>query len=288
MSCPKILYKYRSVCTALPIITTQRVKIAAPIKFNDPFEMAAIISSPIDPEVYRSFILHPDSIHRMYQNEQPKIPLYKYIEIITRNVDRLREMTGDQFKTIIETELNEARNRMFTFCLSEPNADILMWAHYADEHKGIVVGFTTEGWGTNEGWAATGNMGSNGFIRIKYQDERAQLSMDHIADIADSGKRKTAFEDAYTVKSKHWEYEGEYRCFFNRDHPNIIPDSRGELHLLRIQPEQISEIIFGVRCSPEDRKRAREEAQKAGLTHVRFREASLNPKLFKIDITDSV
>ncbi|MGG6325606.1 DUF2971 domain-containing protein [Vibrio cholerae] len=68
---------------------------------------------------------------------------------------------------------------------SETHDNLLMWAHYADNHSGIVVGFD----GNHEWFKA--------LHRVRYRKERNTEFMD--------------FNDPYLYKSDEWSYEKEHR-----------------------------------------------------------------------------
>jgi hypothetical protein len=81
--------------------------------------------------------------------------------------------------------------RFGVLCFSEDKADVLQWAHYADRHKGICLGFDV-----------TGSQGK--FGRVQYVAER--FPFPEKPDLAFSWK-------LLSTKFKAWEYEREWRVF---------------------------------------------------------------------------
>ncbi len=76
-------------------------------------------------------------------------------------------------------------------CFSEDKADVLQWAHYADRHKGICLGFDVSG-------------SEEKFGRVQYVAER--FPFPERPDLAFSWK-------LLSTKSVAWKYEKEWRVF---------------------------------------------------------------------------
>lgn len=92
-------------------------------------------------------------------------------------------------------------NKRF-ICLSGSYNNSLMWAHYADKHKGVCLG-----------------------IDIKDDDVCKVTYSESILEIY--GKESLSLKDALsilTTKYKGWEYENEFRVFTNNIHEKFTPD----------------------------------------------------------------
>lgn len=150
MSNPERLYHFTATQFALDDLRNKRLKIAQFDDLNDAFELKSV--NLCDPDHARAF----DGI----------------------------ELVGFKgFKA-------EIAKRFGVLCFSESKADILQWAHYADHHRGICLGFDVSGDGK--------------FGQVKYVTER----------FAFPAKPDTAFSwDLLSTKSKAWEYEKEWRVF---------------------------------------------------------------------------
>jgi hypothetical protein len=180
-----------------------------------------------------------------------------------------------------QEDFAKAKARMFALCLSKVSDDLLMWAHYADEHQGIVIGFTTEGWGTKEA----------GFMPVRYQKDRATIPMNLGLSNSDPDKREAAYRTAYTTKSPHWCYEQEWRIFFKPRGTAFqgIRTANGDILFFYIFPiGQVREIIFGQRCPAKEILRMKQAAIAAGATHCRFSQVSLHATRFELEIKDSI
>lgn len=76
-----------------------------------------------------------------------------------------------------------------------------MWAHYADNHKGICLGFDVR---------ACREDGEPYSVKMKY---RKQLTSMDDRVLKDRVYNRKVLEIAKTTKSEHWMYEDEWRCW---------------------------------------------------------------------------
>lgn len=112
--------------------------------------------------------------------------------------------------------------------------NILMWAHYADSHKGICIKyrFPTK-MSMLEGPVLTC------FGDVIYTDDMSSIY-----------KKKSINEnDAFFAKAKDWEYENELRyLYFNK------ADCGSEHNTVQMNENYIEAVYFGVNCSDSDKK----------------------------------
>jgi hypothetical protein len=105
-----------------------------------------------------------------------------------------------------------------SLCLSNVWNNPLMWAYYADGHKGFVIGFDTK---------------------------NAALFPEPPRAVAYSRSRPTigygkSFDDSVYTKARYWEHEREWRAIRVEEYPDPI-------HLVSFPPEAIKEVILGDR-----------------------------------------
>lgn len=123
--------------------------------------------------------------------------------------------------------------RIRSFCTGKgdsPAQNVLMWAHYADEHKGFCIKYRLSDHFIKE--EETTDYSHMYLTKIHYQDERISVQVETI-------NTKLAF----ATKSKDWEYENEVRLIVYN--PNKTEDFYGiELD----DDSTIEAIYFGYRC----------------------------------------
>jgi hypothetical protein len=113
-------------------------------------------------------------------------------------------------------------------CMGKHWKSPVMWAHYADNHKGVCLGFDIE-----DCWPK----------QMKYEPER----MEQLIKIGEStgGLTEESLELVLTTKYEHWAYEEEWRLLLKLSDKDPI---NGEYYL-EIGPKLIlREIIVGARC----------------------------------------
>jgi hypothetical protein len=120
-------------------------------------------------------------------------------------------------------------------CLVGRNDCHLMWAHYADMHKGICLQFNGELPFFKEGTH-----------KVNYQAERPRFNRREFWRLTETEKRKV-MSDTLLTKPEQWDYEDEWRKIrLNR--------SAGTDEL---PPGALTRIILGARISSEHEEKIR-------------------------------
>jgi hypothetical protein len=127
--------------------------------------------------------------------------------------------------------------------LTEKPDNLLMWAHYAAEHTGFVIGFDT----SHEYWNNFGDEKGDdhaGVLRkVNYSDRRP--SPPHIAAASRT--------EMYFTKSREWEYEQEWRVFRSLVKPDHVIEQDDDLPicLFDFPKESVTQVFIGCRTSKE-------------------------------------
>ena len=135
------------------------------------------------------------------------------------------EMSDKDVRKAIEFEKSIIAKNKGLICFSENKYDPVQWAHYADNHKGVCLGF---------------DIPENKLNKVKYVSSRLAKST-----LDDPEKMKTLL----TTKFKHWEYEKEYRLVIdisNRSRNNglFFEKFKSEICLKEIYIGCRSELTF--------------------------------------------
>jgi hypothetical protein len=154
-------------------------------------------------------------------------------------------------------------------CYSEVADNLLMWSHYTDGHRGIVVEFDA----TKSFFATRVNL-----MPVSYGSERAS---------AKYVRKGFAFDELSVVtrKSLDWSYEREWRQLFPVKYCTKIHNPDGTAcFYVTIPSDAIASVIFGVRCRPELEKIIRDLKKREDLQHLRLSRAVLHERDFKINV----
>jgi hypothetical protein len=162
--------------------------------------------------------------------------------------------------------------------LTEKPDNLLMWAHYAAEHTGFLIGFDTSHAYWNNFGDERGNSHVGVLRKVAYSETRP--SPEHLAAMS--------LEQVYFTKSREWEYEQEWRVFRNVqqcDHA-IEFDNAPPVCLFNFPKDSVLQIIIGCRASDETAKaiadivKGTKEYEKTELLR-----AEIDPSAFKLNIS---
>jgi hypothetical protein len=227
------LYKYRSLATqeqqdrAADILINNRVFFANRHTFNDPFDCHI----PISWNVTREELIR--KLKSVYKEDGSPIPAESVEQYVAA---RIADGTVNELITtsVGHKAVDAVLNKFGVLCLSEKPNDILMWAHYADCHRGICVEFEV----TKETffWDALPVIYSEAYPHLK-----ATMSTQDLAD------------GLFRTKSNHWEYEKEWR---------IIGPCAG---LEEFSARSLTGVILGCQILPEVEKSVSEWLSRRGL-----------------------
>ncbi len=196
------------------VIRDNTIKFGTPNKFNDPFECMSVIG-------INSFNSTKKKIEELTQKSGKK----HSDGALLRAYDKIVGVSKTYYK-------EKSLSQHGLLCLSGTWDDILMWAHYSNDHKGVVAIFQF-----NKNHSFYDKM-----MKVQYKKGATYFDVEH----PNSAKK---FWESFSTKDPILEYENEYRV--------INPPS--ELHSFDgngIKPfprELLKGIIFGCRISHDVR-----------------------------------
>jgi Protein of unknown function (DUF2971) len=228
-----IIYRYRSFNKySIEELVNSEFYIKLPNEVNDPFDSKCIFDEMgTEADFRKHHMLCLKKQRPDLSDEQIRQEVDVFIE---SNQWRDREFTEDLFKSFRE-DTSEKFSKLAMVCFSKKNDDILMWSHYADEHKGFCLIF-----------------------------DRARLEASCHAPLYDMSYNRKKFgdlmeEDVIKIaqklvltKSKDWCYEKEVRM--------IIPIIPGKTvygirnaRFMKYSEEALIGVIFGCRMPYNDK-----------------------------------
>ena len=186
---PKRLYKYQALTIqTLANLSSRTLWFSAPIDFNDPFDCAAVALdttlSDVDAErafeLYRKRVADPAEFEERY---------------------RKNGAVSDSFREELlrgsESALQEIRDvRRGVACLAETWNDLLMWAHYANGHRGVCLEFDAS---------------ADPFSKARKVVYSPSVPLINSVRILTDKSSNELTEALYLTKSAHWGYEKEWR-----------------------------------------------------------------------------
>jgi hypothetical protein len=168
--------------------------------------------------------------------------------------------------------MRDIRRRMLILCLSENDRSILMWSHYADQHRGVVLGFDA---------TAMENGSKRPFEPVRYCDALPRLidseawSRSIVFGLPAPGLEGKEREWALT-KHTDWQYEREWRFVWISP-----PGTQGDYQDITFPRDALVEVVSGCRT---DATRSVELLALARAIHpaVRHYRISIHPSRFEL------
>lgn len=264
-------YKYRNADTRTEnILIEKEIWLSKPDQLNDPFECN--LTEFLDVEIKKhqdqiklnqlqGFIFNTKFLKMPFPNVERKHmkSIFKKIQKNKGNVEKQHRIVDSFLKEIGGVGFSNSNGQLEhtkqlfdnlgVFSLSETPLNQLMWAHYANSHSGLALGFkpVPESDLANPDYFQPVeyvevlpdidlNQGlMNGLNYIK--DNTGAIKSIPFVQINDPQIQKILF-----TKTADWTYEKEWRYLRNRSGMHPFP---GEL----------KEIIFGMKCPQEVRKK---------------------------------
>ena len=262
----RILYKYLPPAR-LDVLRDGRIRCAQPLLFNDPFESKPYITAMPQKEMMER--VSKVESERMDLSDEERVAILKVSE------------DPEHAAAVMAMMMTLFGAGVGILSLTEKRDNLLMWAHYAAEHTGYVIGFDT----THEYWNNFGDeKGSDhaGVLRkVDYSDQRP--SPKHLAAVSRT--------EMYFAKSREWEHEQEWRVFRVLEQPDHVIGHQNNLPicLFNFPRESVREVLVGCRASEETEKAIVEiVAGTKEYQKVDVLKAEIDPAEFKGDVPPAV
>lgn len=265
---PKYLYKFRDVKEMhINSLREEKLYLSKPTAFNDPTESIAYV----DPDEMVKYVFQFPNDAPVFKESEDED--YNYI---LKRTDLLN--TGLSY-----IQLN--RERVKILCLSETIDSPLMWSHYASEHKGFAIRYSTEiidipeCKNCDKCKRCICRRPGKPIFPVIYKDSRYNASVMAISRALYIDNNNGIDDQRYpfpllTVlqKSKTWSYEKEWR---------VICDNTDSTYF-SFKPDA---IFLGVRVEPQFALQLADIAKEKGISLYKM-EIDYFDKEFKLKYSD--
>ncbi len=261
-------FKYMTESTAKIVLENRTLRWSTASELNDPFDMQFDMSINVDRERMKAGAL--EKIWNLYSGTQP-IPvkntmgaMLELLRTATTNLTReeLTEKLGpaiaegyDRMLTRLPTTHANAEPEIATLkilSLTTKPDNNLMWTHYANEHRGVVMRFRSiPAFDSPYGMAKPMNYVSE--VPPFYSEKDL---VDIIAGVAKTNARDIIDKIIYT-KSADYAYEQEWRISTGSGRNKYAPFEDVPFGL-----NELDGIIFGLRTSDANKTEIQELAAK--------------------------
>lgn len=269
MAEPKILYKYLSANGFQRFWDSEKVRFTQLNQLNDPYE---------------NRVLDPNADYN-FEN---------LAEITNQDIELSKTYLQNDIQTIYQAFMdvqNQIDTEFGILSLSRNPLNLLMWSHYAEEHKGVVIGIDV----SDTSFYETGiliNPERGNVIYSSIRPKKIRLFEKLHRTLSENGDgynlgfklgERVAFDDIFLYKSLDWCYEEEIRIVrdFKLKAGEIIADKNQEIRLFPLPKKLITQIIFGERYDNEKLKCFLNENEELGIS---FSQASIDDYEYKIQL----
>jgi hypothetical protein len=243
------VYKY---CDhhGVDVLKMLRIKVTQPEEFNDPFEFTPTIVGELTEaqaeelfadekfvrrqleimeargapfpggyEAFRKFLAHPSNRKALSKHFPPE-----HLQTMRRLARKNLAQVSEQFGVL---------------CLSTVGDSIAMWSHYADKHRGIVIGFNFD----------HPHFANLNWFCVDYARQR--VGVDVAWTLKESKPADSRALETFKTKSEIWSYEKEMRSMFKLSDLESVSSNGTPHYFWKIPKEAIREVKLGYRCPKE-------------------------------------
>lgn len=254
------------------IINGPTIRFTRNSELNDSFEFYSAISGYKDENLRTEKT--KEEVKKAIEEKVRCTPKYergRVRKMLDKNVDAITKHIMKRSIGIIQSKdfYEKAYQKVGVFCASEKKDNILMWSHYAECHKGVVVSFNSDDSFFKK---IPGSLGE--FRKVSYLKERPTLPAEDMFN-----------PEQWYIKSDMWEYEQEYRLV-----SPLVSEAKYdwvdmEKGICRIPKSVIKSVIFGCKCSNEQINDWRNQlSAKGGFEHLKFYKAEMDKLEYKLNI----
>lgn len=304
----KYFYKYVTAEAVLLILQNRKLKYSSPITFNDPFDVQTKIAFPFPESEFAE--LYIKELYKLTHDEKdlcldPAAPIASQIQLMHELVKNksikmplddwmkgIKEFAMKQYLQVLDSmntwwSLVGKASRIF--CVVEEPDNLLMWAHYTQNHQGAVIQFECIPELDNVLCAA---------MKVNYVTDPPVIAktiddyIRYLTGQTNTVNHESLFYDLYLSKSDHWKYEKEWRVFIppNLINPIIPKDAYGNeilFDLISFNPKEIHSIYFGCKMSEDNRQKI-ETCLSGDFEHVKKYNCIRNEKKYKLEFVEII
>jgi hypothetical protein len=188
-------------------------------------------------------------------------------------IQGLPEIEGQGMEDAIKRYLAPIYESIGMVCFCTDVTDPVVWSHYADQHRGIALGFNFD-------------PEKGGLIphHVSYENKRPVLAYSEIEAIKKSGGPDNVgwiskiATDGFTTKAPSWHYENEVRIFCHLGSSACVMDGRFYFESCGCP----ADVVLGLRCTVRPRDLIRSAGDWGRMMTVH--RTRLNPTGYNLNI----
>jgi hypothetical protein len=273
---PPLIYKYFGK-HGVEVVENFELKVTPPNEFNDLFEVTPQPSVEALSRPEFDTLMDSDAgqnwLNEALKSEKFRRGFARFGGDRQRFYEHLAPLMPGVKQRTCEELVDELSKVFGIICFCEDPQHLLMWSHYSDGHKGIVIGFDP----------SKLNLGP--IEPVSYVPRRVELDPPWRTTDRDRTKA-IRMKAIITSKSDLWKYEREYRVMLKLAGLKKRTLKNGAIGYFHVfPPASIVKVILGFRCSFA--QRIRDALTTSGITASLHR-AKPHPNEFAVILEDEV
>ncbi len=257
------IYKYCDKAHGLRILDTLRLGFTPPKYFNDVNEMSPYVLKSFSDAEYLSHFCTEDYLRPVFESWQQRhlwTGSYDKFAQEARRSETIRAEVAarvEKASTGLQRSFKEVMSdHTGVCCMAQIATSNLMWAHYADAHRGLCIQIALE--------SSDLNLVDN--RAVDYRDQKVQIPSWFMSLTPE--QRNEYYLQVSFCKGTEWRYEREHRLVANLESCRTeVRGSRVDFYQL-IDKADIKAVIVGIRseCQSEVRRILEERQIPAAVT----------------------
>lgn len=275
------MFKYLSDTNINNVLKNGSLRFTQPSFFNDPFETQVHTKGLEDRQKAENSL--KKNSETLINKELDNLNLPPVFEKIVRQNINMKQgsellksiISHPDFKQASKIEFNKTINENIgILSLTTNNKNLLMWAHYANSHKGICIEFDKSHKFFNQKKSEKDSL--RHLAQVQYQNERPSLYLSEYNEF-----------DVFLTKSNHWEYEEEYRMLMPlKDADQKINNGFEDIYLFNFPKDSLKTIYLGTKISNENKDKIINLIQnEKDYNHVEIFETKISDEIYDLEFT---
>lgn len=248
------------------VLRSQSIRFSSPAVLNDPFELKPHIAALASREYAAAELrrLLPNILEEelsKFPDELRQLIPASALEAFVQSQLPATQAAMENAAASLVPKLQETMARKFEeilgiLCLSESPASLLMWAHYADSHKGFVLQFDERSAFFDRRVNPSDEF--RHLRKVTYSCTRPSLTLAEVQDFS-----------PFMTKGLDWQYEAEWRMLAPLESASRTIGSGPEaIHLFEFPATAVTAVMLGARMTDSKREEVRQILSEPRYSHI--------------------
>ena len=265
------------------VLLGQSIRFSSPAILNDPFELKPHLAALASPEHMEAHIarvlpeLMREGLAKLPSEVRAQVPVealqgifLRQLPEAKRNIQVMAELLMPRLQEVMARKFEES---IGILCLSESAENLLMWAHYADSHRGFLIEFDEHSPFFDSRVNPDDEL--RHLRKVSYSPKRPSLTLAEVEDFA-----------PFMTKGIDWGYETEWRMIVPLDTAStVIGEGPHAVHLFEFPAQTITSVVLGSRMAAQKKEDVRQIlASLPHFSHVRCVEAEIDNEHYLVRV----